>query len=442
MNRVFRLLLLSIAVSFTVLLSGCGGEGNSGANAVGNNLVSSEVLDDINASYMLNIIKAKIDANATNAFAYKAVRITYSTTNIKGEVVNASGLLVVPTPTDAYKSYLASIGKSFSISAVCDNHGTIFLDSEAPTKVEEALHYYPTALLMSGYAGFALIAPDYLGFGDSKGEVHPYIMKKSTQASLDMIRASVRYMTDNNILYNGQLYLSGYSEGGYVTMALAKEIQDKYSSEFRLKGVAPMAGPYDIKALADADLQTNTPMVYPAFLAEIASSYSKAYDINISDMVVKPDVFNSVDLFGGDYDSVPIHVALGLADVANGDYGFNTHYANELFKSTFIDDYFSNANNELKKEFEQNSVYDWTPKMKMNIIHCVDDEIIPFAISSQKAYSQMSANGATSVTLSPIPTSYIPAATITTPFVHQRCGSTAYGVATKWFSDIRSGVIK
>ncbi len=442
MNRVFRLFLLSIAVSFTVLLSGCGGEGNSGTNAVGSNLISSEVLDDINASDMLNIIKAKIDANATNAFAYKAVRITYGTTNIKGDAVNASGLLVVPTPTDAYKSYLASIGKSFSISAVCDNHGTIFLDSEAPTKVEEALHYYPTALLMSGYAGFAFIAPDYLGFGDSKGEVHPYIMKKSTEASLDMIRASIRYMTNNNILYNGQLYLSGYSEGGYVTMALAKEIQDKYSSEFKLKGVVPMAGPYDIKALADADLQTNTPMVYPAFLAEITSSYSKAYDINISDMVVKPDVFNSIDLFGGDYDSVPIHAALGLADVVNGDYGFNTHYANELFKSTFLDDYFNNVNNELKKEFEQNSVYDWTPKMKMNIIHCLDDEIIPFAISSQKAYGQMSANGATSVTLSPIPTSYIPAATITTPFVHQRCGSVAYGMATKWFSDIRSGAIQ
>ncbi len=442
MKRVLRLLLLSIAVSFTVLLSGCGGGGNSGANAVGNNLVSSEVLDDINASYMLNIIKAKIDANATNAFAYKAVKITYTTTNMRGEVVNASGLLVIPTPTDAYKSYLASIGKSFSISAVCDNHGTIFLDSEAPTKVEEAQHYYPTALLMSGYAGFAFIAPDYLGFGDSKGEVHPYIMKKSAQASLDMIRASIGYMTDNGILFNGQLYLSGYSEGGYVAMALAKEIQDKYSSEFKLMGVAPMAGPYDIKALADADLQTNTPMVYPAFLAEIAYSYSKAYDINISDMVVKPDVFNNVPLFGGDYDSVPIHVALGLADVANGDYGFNTHYANELFKSTFIDDYFSNANNELKIEFEQNSVYDWIPTMKMNIIQCVDDEIIPFAISSQETYNQMLANGATTVSLSPIPTSYIPAATATAPFVHQRCGSVAYGVATKWFSDIRSGVIK
>jgi len=207
-------------------------------------------------------------------------------------------------------------------------------------------------------------------------------------------------------------------------------------------GVAPMDGPYDVKSLADADFQANTPMVYPAFLAEVASSYSKAYGIDISDLVVKPDVFNSIDLFGGDYDTVPIHVALGLADVANGDYGFNTHYADELYKASFINDYFSNANNELKAKLILNSVYDWTPKMKMNIIHCVDDEIIPFTINAQNAYSQMSANGATTVTLSPIPTSYIPAATASTPFVHQRCGSVAYGIATQWFSDIRSGVIQ
>jgi len=442
MRQVYRLLLLSIVVGVTAIFSGCGGSGNEDANSVGSNLVSTEVLDDINASTMLGIVKSAINPAATNAFSYKAIRITYSTTNMKKEAVNASGLLVIPTPTAAYTDYLKSQGKSFSISAVCDNHGTIFLDSEAPTKVEEAQHSYPTALLMSGYAGFALIAPDYLGFGDSKGEVHPYIMKKSTEASLDMIRASVRYMTDNHIAFNGQLYLSGYSEGGYITMALAKDIQENHSAEFQVMGVAPMDGPYDVKSLADADFQANTPMVYPAFLAEVASSYSKAYGIDISDLVVKPDVFNSIDLFGGDYDTVPIHVALGLADVANGDYGFNTHYADELYKASFINDYFSNANNELKAKLILNSVYDWTPKMKMNIIHCVDDEIIPFTINAQNAYSQMSANGATTVTLSPIPTSYIPAATASTPFVHQRCGSVAYGIATQWFSDIRSGVIQ
>ena len=441
MNRVFRVVLLSIAVSFTVLLSGCGGGGNSGANSVGNNLVSSKVLDDINASTMLGVVKTKIDSNATNAFAYKAVKITYTTQNKDGNSVNASGLLVIPTPSDAYVSYLASQGKSFSISAIADNHGTIFLDSEAPTNVQKSQHIYPTAVLTSGYAGFALIAPDYLGYGDSKGETHPYIMKDSAQASLDMIRASVRYMTDNHIAFNGQLYLSGYSEGGYVTMALAKDIQENHSAEFQVMGVAPMAGPYDVEALATASLQSNTPMVYPAFLAEIADSYSKYYaDVNISDLVVKPEVFQSVNLFGGDYDTVPIHVALGLAD-GTTDFGFFTHYADELFKSSFISEYQTSNQNLLRKKFIENSIYDWLPKTKMNLIQCVDDEIIPFALSSQKAYDKFISNGATSVTLSPIPTTSIPAQTATAPFVHQRCASVAYGAAVSWFAAIRNGDI-
>ena len=440
MKQMFKLLFVSVMVGITMIFSGCGSSGNSGANAVGNNFVSAEVLDEIDAATMLTYVKG-IKPDATNAFAYKAVKITYKTQNKDGDNVNASGLLVIPTPTDAYVAYLASVGKSFSISAIADNHGTIFLDSEAPTNVQKVQHVYPTALLTTGLAGFALIAPDYLGYGDSKGETHPYIMKDSAQASLDMIRASVRYMTDNHILFNGQLYLSGYSEGGYITMALAKDIQENHSSEFNVMGVAPMAGPYDVEALATASLQLNTPMVYPAFLAEIASSYSKYYaDINLGDLVVKPEVFQSVNLFGGDYDTVPIHVTLGLAN-GTTDYGFFTHLANELFNDSFITDYQTSSNNLVKQKFIENSVDDWLPQAKMNLIHCVDDEVIPFAISAQKTYDTFISNGATTVSLSPIPTSMIPAQTASTPFVHQRCGSVAYGVAVNWFAGIRSGDI-
>ena len=443
MKQMYRFVLIAVMVGVTMIFSGCGGSGSDGANTVGSNLVSARVMDDLNASYMLNVVKTYVDPNATNAFAYKAIKITYKTTNMQGASVNASGLLVIPTPTDAYKAYLASIGKTFSLSAVCDNHGTIFLDSDAPTNLEKTQHLNTLALLISGYAGFVSILPDYLGYGDSKGETHPYILKKSAQASLDMIRASMRYMTDQNILFNGQLYLSGYSEGGYVTMALDKDIEENHSEEFKVMGVAPMAGPYDVEGLASFDLNASLKMVYPAFLAEIASSYSKAYDdININDLVVRPDVFENVDLFGGDYDTVPIHVALGLADVANGDYGFNTHFASELFLDSFIDNFHSDSNNPARIRFQQNSVYDWVPKAKINLIQCLDDEIIPFDLSTQKAYNTLKANGAQSVSIYPIPSSAIPAATATAPFVHQRCASVAYGVAVKWFSDIRSGVIK
>ena len=342
MGKKISVFLTFLAASFILLLNGCGGSyGNEGANSVGSTLKKATLIDDINSTTMLSIVKAKIDANATNAFGYKSIKITYKTKDINGKDINASGLLVIPVASDAYKSYLATLGKHFSVSLVCDNHGTIFLNSEAPSVAEkqDGLPNNTLAVLMTGYAGFAVAMPDYVGYGDSKGKVHPYIMKRSAQASLDMIRASIKYMTDHQVLFNGQLFISGYSEGGYVSMALAKDIEDKYSSEFHLKGVAPMAGPYDIEAIGAYDLNSSRKMVYPAFLAEIAYSYSKAYnDINLSDLVVKPEVFKSVPLFGGDYNTVMIHTALGLANPSKGDYGFYTHYANELFKDSFLND--------------------------------------------------------------------------------------------------------
>ena len=435
-NGLVALLLLTLGV-----FSGCGDYGNEGENSVGNNLVSAEVVEDVNASTMLSVVQASIDANATNAFGYKAVKITYTTTNQDGASVTASGLLVIPSATDTYKAYLASLNKSFSISMICDNHGTMFLNSEAPTEVEvtDGLPNYSVAVLMTGYAGFAAVLPDYIGYGDSKGTTHPYILKNgSAQASLDMIRASVKYMTDNNIVYNGQLYVTGYSEGGYVAMSLAKDIEQNHSDEFTLMGVAPMAGPYSPEDLADYELNATKTMVYPAFLAYIADSYAAYYsDVDISDLLVED--INSTTfpaLFLGDYSGVAIHVALGLAD-GSTDYGFGTHTADELFSTTFINDYQNNVNNAVKVHMAQNSVNNWSPKSEMNLIHCVDDEIIPFSQSST-AYANLLANDA-NVTLSPIPTAYLSQQVDAThPFVHANCATTAYGAAVTWFNTIRS----
>ena len=433
----------AVLVAAASLFIGCGGIDNTDENTVGSNLISGEIIDDINASTMLQVIQSQIpELNATNAFGYKAVKIVYDTTTPDGKTVKASGLLVIPEVSDAYKQYLTQNGKTFSVSSICDNHGTIFKNDEAPSVVEKhnGKPDYSVAVLMSGYAGFATIAPDYLGYGESNNTVHPYIMKSSAQASLDMIKASIRYMQDHGIAYNGQLFVSGYSEGGYVAMNLARDIEQNHSDEFTLKGVAPMAGPYDVEALGDYELNASKKMVVPAFLAEIGWSYSVYYDdVSIDDLMVKASVFRQIDLFGGQYDTVAIQAYLGLADIANGDYGFNTHTANELFKTSFIDDYHNNLNNSVRVHFEENNAYkNWTPEAPVNLIQCQDDEVVPFALSTQKAYMTLSATDA-NVSMTPIPSSMLPAPTQTSFLVHQRCGNVAYGVAVKWFDAIRQG---
>ena len=105
-----------------------------------------------------------------------------------------------------------------------------------------------------------------------------------------MLKASTKYMVKNGILFNGQIYISGYSEGGYVAMAMAEEIEKNYSDQFSLKGIAPMAGPYDLKALGEKEVNASRVMEYPAFLAYLTQSYAYVYDdINLSDIINYPD---------------------------------------------------------------------------------------------------------------------------------------------------------
>lgn len=435
-----------IALLMIGFLSACGTDGNSGANSVktgSGQLVSAQVIDDINASTMLQVVRRSIDANATNAFGYKAVKITYNTTGQNGEAVVASGLLVIPTATQAYQSYRIAQGEQpFSVSMLCDNHGTIFSNSEAPSNVEvrNGLPDYKLAVLMTGYAGFAGIYPDYIGFGDANGTVHPYIMKKASATSdLDMIKASMKYMQDNNIVLNYQLYITGYSEGGYNAMALAQKVEESFSDRVNLMGVAPMAGPYNVEALANIELNASRTMAYPAFLADIAYSYATYYDdLNISDITLRPKAVLAA-AFDGTHDTVPIHVMLGLAN-GTTDYGFYTHKTNELFKDSFITEYQATPNSAVHTRFIENNIDNWTPKSKMNLIQCVDDDIIPFS-ESNNTYTKFSTAGA-DVRLTPIPTSSLSQQVDAShPFVHANCAPTAYEAAVKWFNAIRQGDI-
>ena len=443
---------LSVALlSALAFFAGCGID-NTEENVVestqdkfSSQFVSAEIIDDINASTMLSVVKEAISSDATNAFGYKAVKITYNTKGQNDEDIVASGLLVIPSPSDSYQAYRASIGEApFSVSMICDNHGTIFTNAEAPSNVEiqNGMPDYSLAVSMTGYAGFAGIYPDYIGYGTSSDENHPYMLKKaSARASLDMIKASMKYMSDEGVALNYQLFISGYSQGGYTAMALAEELESNYSSDVNLMGVAPMAGPHDLKALGDIELDASHTMVYPAFLGYLADSYSQAYlDINISDLVNTIDTTLYHSLFDGSNSNVEIHTGLGLVTDARG--GFNQHTADILFKTSIIDDYQNNSNTgaTLNTRFTENSTYDWTPSTKMNLIHCSDDEIIPFSMS-QKAYDTFVANGSTNITLTPIPTAIIDEATASSPFVHSRCGKTAYGAAVTWFDAIRSGDI-
>jgi predicted esterase len=447
--KFFTIKLTFIAFLALVFLNGCGTDENTGANNIGNNFVEAELLAEVNGTTALNYVKGfGIDVNATTAFAYKAIKITYNTKDEQDNSVEASGLLIIPTITPEFLlAYKTAYNKDFSISLIAENHGTIFTNAEAPTNeiTTAGSNTHISTILMTAKAGFAIAIPDYLGYGVSNDEQHPYILKKSSaQVSIDMLKASTKYMVENGILFNGQVYISGYSEGGYVAMAMAQEIEANYSDQFNLKGIAPMAGPYDLESLAIKEVNATRVMEYPAFLAYLTQAYANVYDdINLSELINYPNTDTFNQLFNGALSGPAINVSLGFGNGATT-FGFKSHTADQLWKTTFINDFINNENNTFKTKLAQNNVYNWTPRTKMNLIHCIDDEIIPFSMA-QTAYNTFIANGVSTnnLTLSPIPTSYLSQQVDAThPFVHSNCGATAYGAAVTWFNQIRTGEIQ
>ena len=103
-----------------------------------------------------------------------------------------------------------------------------------------------------GYIGSS---PDLLGLGVSDDVVHPYVHKFVAEAVVDKIRAVKNFLCDKGINENGQLFIAGYSEGGYVAMATHQLIEQKYADEFQVTASAPMAGPYDMSFSSKRILQ-------------------------------------------------------------------------------------------------------------------------------------------------------------------------------------------
>ncbi|MFF9072673.1 alpha/beta hydrolase [Streptomyces sp. NPDC014872] len=162
----------------------------------------------------------------------RAYRLTYRTVTPQGAPTTATGLLALPE------------GGPHRLDLVSDTHGTMAHRDYAPSVGEDFGRLAP---YLHASAGRAVAAPDYLGLGKGPGR-HPYMDTGSAvTASLDMLRASRTAARSLGRSLTGDLYVSGFSQGGQVAMALAKALDKGAERHFRLRALAPVSGPYDIE---------------------------------------------------------------------------------------------------------------------------------------------------------------------------------------------------
>ncbi len=126
--------------------------------------------------------------------------------------------------------------------------------------------------------GYIVVAPNYAGYDISTLGYHPYL--NAEQQSGEMIdiltaaRAALPHTLSSATSDNGKLFVTGYSEGGYVAMATQHALE---ASGATVTGAAPMSGPYALEAFGDAIFFGNVDLGSTVFSPLLATGYQKAY---------------------------------------------------------------------------------------------------------------------------------------------------------------------
>jgi predicted esterase len=291
-------------------------------------------------------------------------KIDYVTVDTQNKLVVASGVIIIPK------------GKS-NLSLMSLQHGTVTsraqVGSQSITNAVEGL--------IAGALGYFALEPDYLGLGDSN-ILHPYhYQKSSANAVIDFIRAGRSFAASKGVILNGQVFLAGYSEGGYVTLAAHKEIEQNYSSEIKVTASSPMAGAYDLNLTASTILQQST-YNQPSYLAYFFEAYNSIYGWNrLSDVFNSPYAERIPNLYNGSNTTDQINAQLSAS-------------ISQLFKQSFVTSFLAGKETAVTAAFAENSLINWKPAAPIRLYHGNADEYVPYQ-NSVNARDYFKAQGST-----------------------------------------------
>jgi len=292
--------------------------------------------------------------------------IRYRTVSPAGEQLEASGIVCYPATGD-FKGVV--VAPHFSISA----------DKESPSSVMATIES------TLAFLGYVVIAPDYLGFGSTVNLPQPYLHTGSAgQVTSDMVFAVREHLEQVNRAIDDELYVVGYSQGGYSSLAFAKMVQEKYASRILVKKVFAGGGPYDPAGMFNTFIKENR-LDNPAtvVLTIVGADYSNRLQLDYTRVFQEPLLSN--------YKEWVVSKKYTLGQI-------NAKIGNREFDSFIHPDiYLAERNNEFNKLYdslEKNRLTSgWTPTFPLVLFHGRKDKTVPLD-NSQKAYDNFKAAGA------------------------------------------------
>jgi predicted esterase len=197
--------------------------------------------------------------------------VQYNTVDPASAATTASAAMMVPTGTDPACQGPRPI--------ILFAHGTRVERSlnQADITDEDNLEALLAAVAFTAQ-GYILVAPNYAGFDISTLTYHPYLnadqQSKDTVDALTAARSALPTSSAPTVTDSGKLFVTGYSQGGHVTMATHRLLEQ---SGAVITASAPMSGPYALAAFSDAVFFGQVSRTTPLFLTYMAVGFQRAY---------------------------------------------------------------------------------------------------------------------------------------------------------------------
>lgn len=194
---------------------------------------------------------------------YITFPVSYWSQTPQGDSLLVSGRIYLPK-----RRYLNGI--------VIANHYTMTADAEVPSNMLSM----ESIFVLKGYA---VIMPDYVGYGLSRHEVHPYLhWRNAAQTAIDLLNRMPALLDYYGYSYPNDVVVTGYSQGAAVALGVVRMLEEQGdTSPWLVRKLYAGAGPYDPAATYLYSVERDT-MGIPAAIPLIVMGLSDAYNLGFA----------------------------------------------------------------------------------------------------------------------------------------------------------------
>lgn len=300
----------------------------------------------------------------------------YETVGVNGEPATASAAFFVP------------VGCKGPYTLIGYGQGTNVVKAQ---KITDPTHQNIEPQLQAAIwasHGYAMAATDYLGLGDSNYPYQPYlVVTAEASAVIDSMRAARRAAAKLHVPLSGDVFLTGYSQGGQTSLGTQKIVESENASEFHVIAGDPSSGPYALTQTLLDGLQhpgQNAPVLATYVLTAYNKTYHNVYT-SATTVFQEPYAKWASNL-------LPVATYKEAAELVGK---LLPAHVSQLLQPSFMQSFGSDASLPARQDVTANDLLDgWTPKAPVYFCGGHRDPQVEFK-NARLAYSYFKARGAT-----------------------------------------------